>query len=100
MELFNENENINPYVFFNKKHEEILKKDFPEFYKKNKNKFIIEKNRKEDISKSILGKFFYRINQVRQISKTINNNKIKFICVNTIQTKKKCTYNFIFINNK
>jgi hypothetical protein len=88
MNLFNENENIIPYAFFNKKHENILKDDYSEFYKNNKNKFIIDKIWGNEINEYFFKKFFYRIIQIFQISKIIKEKKIDHITVNTIQTKK------------
>lgn len=85
MNIFSCNKNLKPYAFFNKKHEQSLKKDFSRFYNNNKNKFIIEKN---DEGKYCFSKIYQRLKQVAQIRRVIILKKIDHITINTIQTKK------------
>lgn len=86
MELFSQNDKIEPYAFFNKSHEATLKKDFLEFYRKNKDRFFIDN--KIYVETSSLNEMKYRISQLKQIARVVRKNKIDLIHVNTIQSKR------------
>lgn len=84
-ELFSQNQKIRTYIFLNKKHDSLLKQDFPDFYNEKKKNFVIDDILNE---KNFFYKLVGRIKQLNKIIDTIKTNKIKFIHVNTIQTPK------------